>query len=288
MTGSDGVEGLRIGPLDSARIGEAVEVFLRAFEVSDPARAENAEGFWRLLHTIGAAGFVGAELGGRMVGCGALIGYRLSAWIAFMAVLPGLRGRGTGNALMMALMARAEEQGYETLKLDASNWGKPLYVKHGFRTEYQVRTHDLLVGDSGEEREEPSILIAHDIPEWCLAMDRKAFGDDRSLLLRQVLKEGGQLIVEESHGFGIIWKQKVGPVIADSVPAARNIVRYAQTLGAKRIYVPLHDHMPSDFLSDLEEVRPTTSIICCERMSAGPGIDEDRRMVFASFSAATG
>jgi hypothetical protein len=131
-------------------------------------------------------------------------------------------------------------------------------------------------------------LIADDIPDWCLAMDRKAFGDDRSVLLRQILREGGQLIVEESRGFGIIWKQKVGPVIADSPVTAKNIVRYAQTLGAKRIYVPLHDQMPPDFVSDLEEAKPTTSIICCERMSLGPGINENRGLVFASFSAATG
>ena len=119
-------------------------------------------------------------------------------------------------------------------------------------------------------------------------MDRDAFGDDRSALLKSVLKHGGKIIVARDQGYGLVYKDKVGPVVANDAQAATDIVKFAHGLGANKVYVPLHNELPQGFLGGLKKARPRTSIACCERMTSGAGLKEENRLVFASFSAATG
>lgn len=119
-------------------------------------------------------------------------------------------------------------------------------------------------------------------------MDRDAFGDDRSPLLKSVVARGGQVIVARDVGYGLLWKDKVGPVVAEHGQAAVDIVMFANGLGAKNVYVPLHHELPGQFLADLREAAPKTSITCCQRMTSGVDLNEKTRLVFASFSAATG
>jgi GNAT superfamily N-acetyltransferase len=279
---------LALKPLEHGEMVDAAALFLKAFEVDDSSRVAGAEEFWRLIDDIGIADFMGAYLDQKIVGCGALIRYESSGWIAFMAVPRDMRGKGIGTEIMAVLLKRASEAGIKTLKLDATNWGRPLYDKHGFVEEYPARMFEVLPRYDSDLDEEPNIVTSGDLPQWCLDLDREAFGDDRSALLRKTLDSGGQLIVHGHEGYGILWNQKIGPVVALSPRAARSIVSYAYTLGARRVYVPLHENLPGQFLIGLRQIMPTTSIRCCDRMTRGDRLQEDTRMVFASFSAATG
>jgi GNAT superfamily N-acetyltransferase len=269
-------------------IAEAVQIFLEAFEVDETSRAEHAEAFWRLIYTTGIAQFTAARRDRMIIGCGALIRYPRHAWIAFMAVKPRLRGKGIGRAIMDRLMAEASSLGINTLRLDATNWGKPLYLNCGFEDEYRVLMYELLPTVSADRLGPMDVDISTTLHKWCLEMDREAFGDDRSKLLRQVVTRGGKVLTAGKVGYGILWDEKIGPIIAEDLEAATAIVKQARVLGAKHVYVPLHPKLPRRFIAGLREIKPRTSIRCCDRMVFGDRLSERSDLVFASFTAATG
>ena len=130
--------------LKDSDFAEAAKVFIEAFEITKISQEADVVAFWNLLRGAGVARFIGVKQGGDIVGCGALITYKLSAWIAFMAVLPELRQKGIGNRIMVGLMEEAESLGIATLKLDATSLGEPLYAKHGFRREYHVGGYEIV------------------------------------------------------------------------------------------------------------------------------------------------
>lgn len=62
-----------------------------------------------------------AELGGRVVGCVAIVPDGTGAWeLSKMAIAPELRGRGAGRQLLGATIARARELGARSLFLGSS------------------------------------------------------------------------------------------------------------------------------------------------------------------------
>jgi GNAT superfamily N-acetyltransferase len=275
-------------PLRQVDIGEAVQIFLEAFEVEETSRADHAEGFWRLIYDAGIAHFTAARHGQGIIGCGALIRYPLHAWIAFMAVKPSLRGRGIGRTILDRLMVEARSLGIETVRLDATNWGRPLYLGCGFKDEYRVLMYELLPTASADYLGPMDVSISNVLHGWCLEMDREAFGDDRSTLLREVVARGGKVLTAGKVGYGILSDKKIGPIVAESLEAATAIARQARVLGARRVYVPLHPDLPRKFLAGLKEIKPTTSIRCCDRMVFGDQLCDKGNLVFASFTAATG
>ena len=126
------------------------------------------------------------------------------------------------------------------------------------------------------------------IPKWCLTMDKEAFGDDRSSLLKLLLNNGGKIILLDNKGYGILWKNRIGPVIAENEEVAKNIIKNASKMGAEKIYLPLHQHLSEHFLLDLFESKSKTSISCCTRMILGNSVKENTKNIYASFTAATG
>ena len=93
------------------------------------------------------------------------------------------------------------------------------------------------------------------------------------------------MIVKHNEGYGILWKKRVGPVVAHTVEAAVTIANYAHTMGAKHMDVPLRN-VPEKFLSQLkgrgvDYATPATRMV--RGSSAG-----DTAKVFASFSSALG
>lgn len=299
-------------PDDAQRL-EAIGVFLRSFRQQSESAEAWLDHFTRMLidarlaHVLvaveespgsgvsagggiatNAAGACAGPRGGKVIGCGALICFARVAWIALMGVEPGLQKKGIGNSIMSALMEHADELGYKTLKLDATNFGLGLYAKHGFTEEYPAHMYEIPTScDIGEEGG-PKVRLDEEMPEWCLALDREAVGDDRRALFEAVLADGGKVIMVEGDGFGMLHGRKIGPVIARSVDAATAIVRRADSFGANRIYVPHHGELNEEFLVGLKEMPPRWELRCCTRMIYGEPVKQDLSLEFAGYSAATG
>jgi hypothetical protein len=189
---------------------------------------------------------------------------------------------------MSAFMKLATDLGYKTLKLDATNFGCGLYARHGFREEYPAHMYEIPTScDLGEEGG-PRVRLDEVVPDWCLALDREAVGDDRQALFEAVLADGGKVIMVDGEGFGMLHGRKIGPIIARSVDVAIAIVRRADSFGANKVYVPHHSELSEGFLVGLKRMPRDWELECCTRMSWGEPLVQNHALEFAGYSAATG
>lgn len=103
------------------------------------------------------------------------------AWIGMVLVLPECRGKGIGRRLMEHALAWLEQRGLQQVKLDATDMGRPLYEKLGFREEQPIERWGA-AGAAGVGR-----AVEEAPPEPLAAMDRECFGVDRTALYESLL-----------------------------------------------------------------------------------------------------
>ncbi|MGD8628582.1 MAG: GNAT family N-acetyltransferase [bacterium] len=276
---------IKIRPADEAMLREGSRIFVLALGRGDATAEDRLFAMSKLLADGGCGHFIGAELDGRMVGSGALVTYERLGWIAFMGTEPAFQGRGVGSAMLTELMDAARAGGITSLRLEATDAGAGLYRKHGFTPEYPGRRLEIPARCAPPGEPASAVKLAESLPDWCLEMDRRAFGEDRSKLLNLVLRDGAKLLLAGREGFGLLHGRKLGPLVATGVEAALSILWRAGELGARVIYVPLHPGMPAGFVGKLQA---SESEGCCMRMIFGEPIDDEPGLVYAAHSAATG
>jgi GNAT superfamily N-acetyltransferase len=163
------------------------------------------------------------------------------ASVGMMLVAARYGRMGLGRALIEHLLAEA---GDATVTLFATDLGKPLYDKLGFRT---IRRSAAFTGpfradpfraeaavtaataDNSKMRTRPA--AAADMAS-IIDVDKAAFGADRSRLLRRLPAFAGQVLVLETGrgvaGFAAAWQNHtstvIGPVVAPDGAAARRLI----------------------------------------------------------------
>jgi hypothetical protein len=150
-------------------------------------------------------------------------------FIGLVLTHPDYRRRGYARQLLIELLARASEIGIETLKLDATELGEPLYASLGFCPDQVIERW----GRAGSPAATPRIHAACDLAPY-LDVDAHAFGADRSLLLGK-LAERGQCFLNE-EGFLLSRPGRtstfLGPSLARSGDAASDLFTRAIEAGA--------------------------------------------------------
>jgi len=91
---------------------------------------------YRRMLAFSPEGIFKATLGGGDVGIVVTVDYGEMAWIGNLIVVPEMRGRGIGEALMRRAMEHLEGRGVRTIRLDGVQKAIPLYRRLGFRDEY--------------------------------------------------------------------------------------------------------------------------------------------------------
>lgn len=142
---------------------------------------------WRFLFSGKQNVCLVSEEDGRITGTAtALVHPPGLAWIGMVLVDKGMRGKGIGRMLMSDIINRLDY--FESVKLDATPAGLPLYRNLGFIEEYNLyrMTNTAFSGipESGSGFAEK---IDKTNIEYVLQSDRKIFGSDRSMLLRYLL-----------------------------------------------------------------------------------------------------
>jgi len=154
------------------------------------------------------------------------------ASVGMMLVAARYGRRGLGRALMEHLLDAAAGA---TVTLFATDVGKPLYEKLGFRT---IRRSAAFVGrfragrqprDNSKMRSRPAMPA--DMAA-ILEVDMTAFGADRSQVLTRLPGFAEQLRVLETEagmaGYGAAWRNTtstvIGPVVAANVAGARRLI----------------------------------------------------------------
>lgn len=185
---------------------------------------------WALLLEVAEAFGVNAPDGG-LAGSVVLTRYgQHHASVGMMLVAARFGRRGLGHALMSRLLA---ETGKATVTLFATDAGKPLYEKLGFRT---IRGSVAFVGTFRPERRSRAAAVTRPATEadmaTIFAVDKAAFGADRSHIVGRLPALAERLRVLETSagitGYAAAWRNEptavIGPVVAPDRASARLLI----------------------------------------------------------------
>src|SRR6266704_9977 len=108
-------------------------------ELSTAAGWNQTHEDWQMLMELEPRGCLAIEADGQLVSTTTLLCYsQRLAWIGMVLTSANYRGRGFARRLLAAALDRADSLGVETVKLDATDDGKPIYEKVGFMAEQAV------------------------------------------------------------------------------------------------------------------------------------------------------
>jgi GNAT superfamily N-acetyltransferase len=233
-----------------AELGSVDELLMLAYEA--PSRRRELE----LYLSVQPDGWFVIEEGGEIVAAAGAIAYGGFCWIGLVATHPAAQGRGLATRLSRHLLEWATSRGCVTVALDASDAGRPVYERLGFRA---LGPTVELVRDagrrpharSGADRLEPGDLDA------ILALDRVTFGGDRGTLLRALAREyrDSAYVTRDRRGrltgYLVEREQLIGPGCAGDMTSAKRLVHSTRNDGhEQRLLVPLE----SGFLDALLEL----------------------------------
>ena len=201
---------------------------LQQSELADAVQLSAAAGWnqteldWGMLLALAPDGCFGIHEDGKLIATASLLSYgRRLGWVGMVLTHLEYQRRGFARALLERVLQTADAAGIETLKLDATEQGQPLYQRLGFRTEQPV-----------ERWWRPGALPATEqnngggITDCALALDVKAFGANRSALLGALASRSH--VSPSECGFAFLRpglrSDHVGPCVARDAGDARGLV----------------------------------------------------------------
>ncbi len=170
-----------------------------------------ASGWERLIIWAGRGGFC-LEQDGVLLATGLGIAYGPDrGWIAAVNTHPDHRGRGYGRQVTEASQRFLEAQGVGRIMLDASESGRPLYEKMGFRALFAVESW---IGPASSYLGARARQMHPADLEGIIALDARVFGVARGRIIRRLVADFPRLgWVEEQDDqiVGFLLAQHTGP-----------------------------------------------------------------------------
>jgi GNAT superfamily N-acetyltransferase len=171
---------------------------------------------WRRILELSPDGCFGGRIDGKLVATATSAspapGLR---WIGMVLVDESCRGRGFGTRILQRVL----ELKAEVVGLDATDLGRPVYLKLGFQDVAPIDRWGGTLRDLPGESRRTSI-------ERVLEIDRQALGVDRSALLRHLAAEPGVKLLASDDGYAVLRPGRtaahLGPLVgADPAPLLR-------------------------------------------------------------------
>lgn len=192
-----------------------------ALELSTLAGWNQTMEDWSMLLELAPHGCFGIEADGRLVSTTTLVcyGQRL-AWIGMVLTNPEYRARGFARRLLAKALADADSIGVETVKLDATHQGRPLYEKMGFCPEQAIERWTSVGHSKSPRRATPSTA------DYSNDLDCKAYATDRSELLGMLSKRGEIYSSPNAFLFSRDGRTTgyLGPCVASDARAAQALI----------------------------------------------------------------
>src|SRR6185369_129043 len=168
-----------------------------AMRLKEAAGWNQTEADWRRLIKLEPNGCFAAIENDQLVGTTTTTTYEDDlAWIGMVLVDPQHRRRGIATRLMETALAYLDGK-VAVIKLDATAEGSPVYEKFGFKTESLVERWRGSVTARSVERDDTAINL-----EELLELDRRAFGADRSRLIKSLIDDSQISPVRVRDGSG--------------------------------------------------------------------------------------
>ena len=192
---------------------------------------------WKLLLEDSSNVCIVAEKDGRIIGTATALNHSGKvAWIGMVLVDKSMRGMGAGKLLMTDIMSKLDNS--ESIKLDATPAGYPLYKNLGFTDEYSIHrmtTQSLRSIGYRYSGERPKKLSAERLTE-IIDMDAPIFGAERAYLLGKLYKsfpEKAFAFTGDKSTWGYIFGRTgtkfnyIGPACAGTTEAAKGLIAAA-------------------------------------------------------------
>jgi len=220
-----------------------------AMRLKEAARWNQTEDDWRRLLRLEPNGCFGAIKDGRLVGTTTTTIHGELAWIGMVLVEPQHRRQGIAAKLMDVALDYLKDK-VDTIKLDATSLGQPVYEKLGFQVESVVeRWSGVAQSTSGETQ--PAAVMDRDTVRELLNLDRVAFKADRSRLIETLTDAACVSPVlmraadDTLSGYALARsgtsRTYVGPVIAKDPEVAETLLdRMFSELAGREVYVDLN------------------------------------------------
>jgi len=209
--------------VDTIRLLTAADI-PAAMRLKEAAGWNQTEADWRNVMSFAPEGCFGIDVDGalRATATAVCFGQEL-AWIGMVLTDPACRGRGLARQLMVHAIEHLVGRSVRWIKLDATDMGRPLYERLGFRDEGAIERWmrprppgELRIGGTAKPfKSEP-------------ALDREATGADRSELLDILARIESASIPGQGFAMGRPGSQAAyfGPCVARSAEAARYLLAW--------------------------------------------------------------
>jgi len=214
-----------------------------AMELSGAAGWNQTAEDWSRILRLSPHGCRCIEATGEVIATTTLVAYGTDlAWVGMVLTRPEYRRQGLARQVMGDAIARAERDGICTLKLDATDEGRPLYESLGFVVEGTVERWGrgeiaLACAESMldcQSFSNQAFARSGTIPDKLFALDAEAFGVSRTLVLKELAASGANT----SAGGYVLSRfgraaRSLGPCIASSEDEARLLIsRHLDTVGS--------------------------------------------------------
>ncbi len=225
---------------------------------------------WERLITLCGKRATGVEVEGKVVSSATLLPHGSEvAWLGMVLTLPEHRRQGYARRLLTQLIDEAPRG--QTIYLDATSQGQPLYEQMGFICEGVLHRFAGTAYRSEEAKPNGS---------WNGRLDRDAFGADRGALLRE-LERDSEIWQLEDGSFAMRrpgrLRPYLGPLVAKSRASAEALALRALH-GAGEVYWDIfEDNREALSLAGSLGLQPYRRLV---RMRRGKAIDADRGMQF--------
>jgi GNAT superfamily N-acetyltransferase len=252
-------------------------------ELSTAAGWNQTHEDWQMLMELEPRGCLAIEADGQLVSTTTLLCYsQRLAWIGMVLTSANYRGRGFARRLLAAALDRADSLGIETVKLDATDDGKPIYEKFGFKAEQPVERWTWSGSDQLPPSESRISSSSLSLSPHLRELDLQAFGTDRSNILQVLAQRSTLELASNACLFARPGRTThyLGPCIADDPAAARDIITSV-------LKTSVHSSWSWDLLPANKDAVALASELgftrqrCLTRMTRGEPLRGREEMVFA-------
>jgi len=254
-----------------------------AAELSAAAGWNQTPEDWQMLIGFEPHNCFAIEADGQLVATTTLLCYsQRLAWIGMVLTSADYRGRGFARRLLAAALDRADSLGIETVKLDATDDGKPIYEKFGFKAEQPVERWTWSGSDQSRPSESRRSASSLSLSPHLRELDLQAFGIERLNILEALTSRSTLELTSNAFLFSRPGRttQHLGPCIADDFEAAREIISSVLNASA-------HSNWSWDLLPANKQAVALASEFgftrqrCLTRMTRGKPFRGHEQMVFA-------
>jgi len=191
-----------------------------AFGLSAQAGWNQTEEDWRILLKLAPRTCLAIEVDGQLAATTTLLCYgRRLAWIGMVLTKKEFQRRGFAKKLFRETLRQADDMGIETIKLDATEQGQPLYEQFGFRGEEEIWRWSRPGSGTKFQGAEPSATCWREL-------DANYFGADRSTLLESLAEQNCPVVSGQSYLFTRPGRVSayLGPCVSDDAQDARSLI----------------------------------------------------------------